>query len=91
VALQINETRLYTNLPIPGTHITCINQGALQLHRAVGRILDAEKTSIVNIMERAVRMNAKTTTLDSELAKAFQYTTRCERGDRIFLEVCFWG
>jgi hypothetical protein len=62
----------------------------VQLHRAVDKILDAQQSSLATILKRAVLMGAKTTKVDDEIAKSFQYSTRCERGDRIFLEVCLF-
>jgi hypothetical protein len=60
---------------------------ALQLRRAVAKILDARQKGLVRLLNKAVVLETKTA-IPPNLARAFQHSTRYEEGDRLFLEVC---
>ena len=60
----------------------------VQMRRAVSKIEQSRKSGFFMVLDRAVA-DTQTPHMTSELAKAFQHATRCEVGDRLFLEVCY--
>lgn len=63
-------------------------RAAVQVQRAIDKLAFARQSGLATIMKKAVNITASSSAMriDEDLAKVFQYATRCERGDRIFLE-----
>jgi hypothetical protein len=59
----------------------------LQLQRAVDKITAARSAGIVTLIRRAMA-NPREHVMDPEIAQRFQFSTRVELGDKLFLEVC---
>lgn len=61
-----------------------------KLQRAVTKIEQSRKSGFFMVLDRAVTEN-QTSHMTTDLAKAFQHATRCEVGDRLFLEIATAG